>query len=86
MQVFWTNIALSNGKIQIKPEKRLVPIAENYPELQKRYTMLESEKGHHNKGNAKAFSGYSFGLGWPEKIRTKIIIFKSTTHKYRVDL
>ena len=57
-----TNITLFNGKIQIKPEKWLVPIAKNYPELQKRYTMLEPEKGHHNEGNAMAFSGYSFGL------------------------
>ena len=60
-----TDITLFNGKIQIKPEKWLVPIAENYLELQKRYTMLEPEKGHHNEGNAIAFSGHSFGLAGP---------------------
>jgi len=60
-----TDITLFNGKIQIKPEKWLVPIAENYLELQKRYTMLEPEKGHHNEGNAMAFSRHSLGLAAP---------------------
>ena len=66
---------LIDGRIQIKLEKWLVPIVEKYPALEKRYRMLEPEKGHHNEGRKRVLEGVrSDWLATVDKVRTRILL------------
>jgi hypothetical protein len=57
LQTLGANITLLDGKIRIETADWLFPVIDKYPEIQRRYEMLEPEKVHHNEGAKRVLEG-----------------------------
>jgi hypothetical protein len=68
------NITLLDGKIHIEPEEWFVPIADNYPALERQYKMFEPDKNTtYSSISSKIEAIRTDWLARVDKVKTKLL-------------